>query len=217
MLCDAKQRGFDHIASWNRDGTGFRIHSPASFEKTIMPEYFPGQSCRKSFNRQCHLYGFERVNSGPDKGLRQHPYFLRSDRKLCIGMMPVKSYRNTKKMANIHDKGSTEVPCTTTIPLPGPTRNVSITEYIDSMEEQQGETFTFEGIPFHPVDVSIKVTSSELIEASFPDLASGHFQEKIPPVQTPSSDDRRPEYRRVDDLIEGFFRRQSQIEAPRPA
>ena len=90
MLEDAEEQGFNDIVSWNSDGNGFMVHDTTSFVMKIIPSYY---NCTKykSFQRQLSLYGFTRVTSGDNKGLRGHKNFIRGCKELCRQMKPVAS------------------------------------------------------------------------------------------------------------------------------
>ena len=88
MLEDAAEQGFDDVVSWNSSGNGFMVHNKDKFTKEIIPLYF-NQTKYKSFQRQLSLYGFERITSGKDKGLRHHEKLQRGNRQLCREMKPI--------------------------------------------------------------------------------------------------------------------------------
>lgn len=88
MLEDADKRGFDHIVSWDADGSGFMVHNKDLFTNQIIPLYF-NQTKYKSFQRQLSLYGFQRITGGKTKGLRYHDKLRRGCRSLCREMKPV--------------------------------------------------------------------------------------------------------------------------------
>jgi hypothetical protein len=71
LLEDAKRKKFDDIVSWVPSGKAFKIHNRLSFEKLIMPLYFPKMNSYKSFRRQLNSYGIYQ-NRGlchfPDNG-----------------------------------------------------------------------------------------------------------------------------------------------------
>jgi HSF-type DNA-binding len=48
----------------------------------IMPKYF-STSRMSSFQRQLNLYGFQRIDDGPEKGGFVHQYFQQGQRSLC--------------------------------------------------------------------------------------------------------------------------------------
>lgn len=67
MLSDVEGRGDASIVSWQPDGQHFKVHDPQRFVGTIIPNEFKQKSL-KSFQRQLHLYGFQRTQDGPNKG-----------------------------------------------------------------------------------------------------------------------------------------------------
>jgi hypothetical protein len=67
MLEYAEKRGMESIVSWLPDGRAFKVHQPEPFMKTLVPSFFK-QNRYKSFQRQLHLYGFERITEGRNKG-----------------------------------------------------------------------------------------------------------------------------------------------------
>jgi HSF-type DNA-binding len=67
MLSDVECRGDASIVSWQPDGRHFKVHDPQRFVETIIPNEFKQKSL-KSFQRQLHLYGFQRTQEGPNKG-----------------------------------------------------------------------------------------------------------------------------------------------------
>lgn len=79
MLQDVEAQNLEWIVSWSSDGLSFRVHFPNNFVKAIMPFYFR-QTKYKSFQRQLHLYGFERISSGFSKGGYYHNKFRRDDK-----------------------------------------------------------------------------------------------------------------------------------------
>lgn len=76
MLTDAAIQGHEDILSFHPHGRSFGIHNPERFAKIVMPQYFR-QSRLSSFHRQLNLYGFARINTGPDAGGYYHELFLR--------------------------------------------------------------------------------------------------------------------------------------------
>ena len=57
----------EHIASWLPGGTSFKVHNPKVFADSVIPSFFK-HSQYKSFQRQLHIYGFQRIDSGMHKG-----------------------------------------------------------------------------------------------------------------------------------------------------
>jgi hypothetical protein len=76
MLLEADASGRGDIVSFYSHGRGFGIHDPEKFVEEILPEYFK-QSKLNSFLRQLNLYGFVRIQSGPDSGGYYHELFLK--------------------------------------------------------------------------------------------------------------------------------------------
>ncbi|KAG7363195.1 HSF-type DNA-binding protein [Nitzschia inconspicua] len=82
MLDTAERKGEEHIISWIRDGTAFKVHNREVFIEEYMKKQF-NQTKFKSFQRQLNLWGFERVQTGPDKGSYYHPLFIKGQRECC--------------------------------------------------------------------------------------------------------------------------------------
>jgi hypothetical protein len=76
MLLESEASGKGDIVSFYSHGRGFGIHDPDKFVEEILPEYFK-QSKLNSFLRQLNLYGFVRIQSGPDSGGYYHELFLK--------------------------------------------------------------------------------------------------------------------------------------------
>jgi hypothetical protein len=70
-------------------GRAFAIHKPEHFAKDITSCY----SCKSrlsNFNRQLNLYGFTRINTGPDAGDYYHELLLHAGRPaLCTHIQRV--------------------------------------------------------------------------------------------------------------------------------
>ncbi|KAL3936035.1 MAG: hypothetical protein SGBAC_008565 [Bacillariaceae sp.] len=80
------------IISWLPEGTSFRVHSYAEFEKNLLKKYFPRQTQVKSFKRQLQYYDFENFGDG----LFSHPCFKRGHRNLCgqiLHQLPTQSQK----------------------------------------------------------------------------------------------------------------------------
>jgi len=82
MLLTAEKRNEEHIISWIRGGKAFKVHNRNLFIEEYMKKMF-NQTKYKSFQRQLNLWGFERVQNGPDKGSYFHPLFLKGRRDCC--------------------------------------------------------------------------------------------------------------------------------------
>lgn len=82
MLHTAEKRNEEHIISWIRDGKAFKVHNRDLFIEKYMKKMF-NQTKYKSFQRQLNLWGFERVQNGPDKGSYFHTLFIKGRRECC--------------------------------------------------------------------------------------------------------------------------------------
>lgn len=86
MLEQSEQDGLQAIVAWQGEGaaygTSFKVFKPQIFVGKLMPRYFK-QTKYKSFQRQLNLYGFTRINEGPEKGGYRHKYFLKGNKALC--------------------------------------------------------------------------------------------------------------------------------------
>jgi len=72
-----------NIASWTNDGDMFQIRNRQEFETKILPRYF-GNKKFSSFTRQLNLYGFQKMQSAPNKNaafdaeIAKYPSFYHS-------------------------------------------------------------------------------------------------------------------------------------------
>lgn len=79
MLEAIDKAGDSSIVSWLPDGKHFQVHNSQAFVDRVIPKFFK-QKSYKSFQRQLHLYGFQRETDGPNRG--EHSSF-----KLFIRML----------------------------------------------------------------------------------------------------------------------------------
>ena len=91
MLDEVDKEGCQDIVSWQPHGMAFRIHKLQEFSSVIMPKFFTKAKYR-SFQRQLHIYGFNRIKSkaSPDFGAYYHELFHRGKSQLCLNMTRVK-------------------------------------------------------------------------------------------------------------------------------
>ena len=82
MLVEVEKEGKTDIVSFFSHGRAFGVHDMDRFVTEIMPLYFK-QSKWNSFARQLNLYGFIRINQGPDDGTYTCS---------CILFTPVRSF-----------------------------------------------------------------------------------------------------------------------------
>jgi hypothetical protein len=114
MLLKVERTGITSIISWLPDGRSFKVHKKDKFTELVMPEFF-STSKYKSFQRSLNLWGFETVSKGPDKGVCNHPLFVRGDADLC----------NSMKRIVVKGKGKRADPSLNNESAPGP---LSLTE-----------------------------------------------------------------------------------------
>jgi hypothetical protein len=98
MLHTAEKRNEEHIISWIKDGMAFKVHNRDLFIEEYMKKMF-NQTKFKSFQRQLNLWGFERVQNGPDKGSYFHPLFVKGRRDCCQRLTRVRLKGTGEKAA----------------------------------------------------------------------------------------------------------------------
>jgi hypothetical protein len=77
------------IIAWLSHGRAFIVHNHDAFVEHLMPVYF-NQTKYSSFQRQLHMYNFQRITAGQDKGAYHHPHFQRGRPQLCAKMVRTK-------------------------------------------------------------------------------------------------------------------------------
>jgi len=95
MLSSVDEKHDSSIVSWLPDGKHFKVHDPRRFVEVVIPSAFKQKSL-KSFQRQLHLYGFQRVHEGVDKGAYYHEKFRRDDRDLCLSITRTKAPKRSR-------------------------------------------------------------------------------------------------------------------------
>lgn len=93
ILDEVEKTGDEDIISWQKNGRSFKVHRPKEFVRTIIPKYF-NQTKYKSFQRQLHLYNFQRIRKGPEAGSYSHPKFVRGFKALSMTIHPKKGNHN---------------------------------------------------------------------------------------------------------------------------
>ena len=87
MLDRSVLDGFEQIVSWQPpDESCFKVHDTDGFVRNVMPLFFK-QTKYKSFQRQLNLYGFTRVDEGPNKGSYFHKLFVKGRKDLLKGLI----------------------------------------------------------------------------------------------------------------------------------
>jgi len=95
MLSNVDAKHDSSIVSWLPDGKHFKVHDPRRFVESVIPSAFKQKSL-KSFQRQLHLYGFQRVHEGVDKGAYYHEKFRCDDRDLCLTITRTKAPKRSR-------------------------------------------------------------------------------------------------------------------------
>mmetsp|Transcript_7251 Transcript_7251/g.17679 ORF Transcript_7251/g.17679 Transcript_7251/m.17679 type:complete len:410 (-) Transcript_7251:117-1346(-) len=103
MLSEIDSKHDSSIVSWLPDGKHFKVHDPRKFVEEVIPSAFKQKSL-KSFQRQLHLYGFQRVHEGADKGAYYHENFLRDDRDLCLSITRTKAPKRSRATSSMPKK-----------------------------------------------------------------------------------------------------------------
>ncbi|CAB9505536.1 shock factor protein 4 [Seminavis robusta] len=93
MLADIEELAQKHpemkrlrkIVRWLDHGMAFKVYDRKRFISIVMPTWFIRLK-HTSWIRQLNLYGFDRIQEGPDKGAIYHEKFLRGQPDLARGM-----------------------------------------------------------------------------------------------------------------------------------
>lgn len=85
ILDKLESEGNCSVVSWLPHGRAFMVHNPDRFVHELMPLYF-NQTKYSSFQRQLHMYNFQRITTGRDKGAYHHAQFQRGQPVLCQTM-----------------------------------------------------------------------------------------------------------------------------------
>lgn len=155
MLDKLESQGEDDIISWLPHGRAFLVHSPERFTSELMPRYLLRQTKYSSFQRQLHMYNFQRITAGLDKGAYCHPYFLRGKPGLCGKMTRTRvNGKGSRKPANPKDEpdlhqlsplpnipanANIEIPTVTYFGNSVPTDSMGDDDFSDSEEDDINE------------------------------------------------------------------------------
>jgi hypothetical protein len=91
----------ESIVSWQPHGKAFRVHQPDLFARIVMPRFFKQQTKYKSFQRQLHMYGFQRIRKGMDTGAYFHTMFIRNKKSAILHMTCCKKTKGKKSSSNM--------------------------------------------------------------------------------------------------------------------
>jgi hypothetical protein len=107
MLREITKVGDESIVSWQPHGKAFRVHLPEVFARTVMPRYFLKHTKYKSFLRQLHLYGFQRIGKGRDRGAYFHSMFIQNKKSMSLQMscQKIKGQRSSNAVVHHYAAG----------------------------------------------------------------------------------------------------------------
>ncbi|GAY34491.1 hypothetical protein CUMW_011740 [Citrus unshiu] len=88
LLQERDDDGNKKIVSWNAQGDGFVVWSPAEFSELMLPKYFKHNNF-SSFIRQLNTYGFKKTS--PKQWEFRHDKFRRGCRHLLVEIVRKKS------------------------------------------------------------------------------------------------------------------------------
>lgn len=196
MLEDAEAKGFEAIVSWQPQGKSFKIHCPEIFESSIMPKYF-AQGKFKSFQRQLNIYGWKKVQFGPNKRGYAHKHFIRGMPDLCKNVIRrdkrKKGFVSDLPAASSSKSSSTEV--FSSYPAPNPevvpafTRNT-----IETLDDARGQSLELNEIEiqsfynfFYPQDPVEKSHIDIALQEDEHDAACHEFDKKNGPRHSVST------------------------------
>jgi HSF-type DNA-binding len=80
LLDYAENNGLGYVIEWASNGRSFIVHDPEKLSR-LLPLFF-GQTKYRSFQRQLHMWNFEKIHHGSNRGARAHPYFIRGQKSV---------------------------------------------------------------------------------------------------------------------------------------
>jgi hypothetical protein len=85
ILDKLEAEGKTDIISWLPHGRAFLVHDSDRLVSDLLPVYF-NQTRYSSFQRQLHMYNFQRITAGRDKGAYHHANFQRGTPQISLRM-----------------------------------------------------------------------------------------------------------------------------------
>lgn len=85
ILDKLEAEGKTDIISWLPHGRAFLVHDSDRLVSELLPVYF-NQTRYSSFQRQLHMYNFQRITAGRDKGAYHHANFQRGTPQISLRM-----------------------------------------------------------------------------------------------------------------------------------
>ena len=184
MLDYVENEGDTHVVSWLPHGRAFCVHKPNNFVSCIMSKHFR-QTKLTSFQRQLNLYGFCRLTEGADSGAYYHELFLKGMKHLSELMTRTKikgtgskSPSKSRKKLNFYEMipiaPRQDKLCCSASTLKSPAiMSSSISDLSgDDFIEKEGDLVSFEGKPFHYLDITtpfqVSSTSSDKLSDEIP-------------------------------------------------
>lgn len=160
MLSNFDTKHDGSIVSWLPDGRHFKVHDPKRFVDIVIPSAFKQKSL-KSFQRQLHLYGFQRVPEGADKGAYYHEKFRRDDRDMCLTITRTKAPKRSRAAPS---KTTTWKKAFTPAPIPSFQKSL----------EQSNVTLAMPAVSLADVTVSPSIVDHDVTpqQQSMPDNCS---------------------------------------------
>lgn len=102
-FADEQGGQYSQAVRWLPNGCAFKILDQRKFMKSVAPRYF-NQTNFRSFSRQLHLYGFQRVTEGAYNGAWYHKHFLRGHPEEIKLMVRVNVKSRAKQSQVVKDK-----------------------------------------------------------------------------------------------------------------
>lgn len=185
MLRSTASEGRDNIVSWLPHGTAFKVHNVPDFVSTILPLFFK-QTKYKSFQRQLNLWGFERIQTGPEKGAYYHKQFIREDQSLCRHLTRQRaSKRISCTGSTAADGGAAAVsstpPRTTSICVPPSPPTIAVSKHVKAPPRMTtASSFSKKKPSLTAVRRKLQPTSRSLIPRTVSEISlSDGFQDPI--------------------------------------